>query len=89
MLSGSTVRQLGSLLATVMMAVVPLAGRASDGITDSRLEYPAVAGYYEFFVYLPEGVEASGRICRGVLYGDAHFQQGDAHRLPLHCLQLH
>jgi hypothetical protein len=55
MLSGSSGRHLGSVVATVMMAVVPLAGRASDGVTDSRLEYPAVAGYYEFFVYLLEG----------------------------------
>lgn len=28
---------------------------ASDGATDTAGQYPAVAGYYEFFVYLPAG----------------------------------
>jgi hypothetical protein len=30
---------------------------ASDGTPDTAGAYPAVAGYYEFFVYLPEGGE--------------------------------
>jgi hypothetical protein len=55
MSSNSSVRHLGNMVATVMMAVASFAGRASDGITDSRLSYPAVAGYYEFFVDLPAG----------------------------------
>jgi hypothetical protein len=55
MLSRSFVRILASAAAAVTMAIAPLAGRASDGVTDSQLEYPAVAGYYEFFVYLPAG----------------------------------
>lgn len=42
-------------LATLLMLVAPVAGQASDGAPDTRGEYPAVAGYYEFFVYLPEG----------------------------------
>lgn len=29
--------------------------QASDGLADDGGEYPAVAGYYEFFVYLPAG----------------------------------
>ena len=29
--------------------------QASDGATDMAGQYPAVAGYYEFFVYLPAG----------------------------------
>ena len=43
------------LAVTALLAVAPFAGRASDGVTDSLLAYPAVAGYYEFFVYLPAG----------------------------------
>jgi len=30
------------------------ASPASDGVPDSAGQYPAVAGYYEFFVYLPD-----------------------------------
>jgi len=55
MLSESSVRHLGSVVASVLMAVASFAVRASDGIADSRLSYPAVAGYYEFLVDLPAG----------------------------------
>jgi len=31
--------------------------RASDGVADVNDDFPAAAGYYEYFVYLPEGGE--------------------------------
>ena len=55
MLTRSFIRNSSILAATAVLAVAPFAGRASDGVTDSPLGYPAVAGYYEFFVYLPAG----------------------------------
>ena len=54
-LTKSFMPNLSILAATAVMAVAPFAGRASDGVTDSQLMYPAVAGYYELFVYLPAG----------------------------------
>ena len=47
------------------------AAGASDGVVDTGSEYPAVAGYYEFFVYLPPGaspqVAYAEQSCSGAL----------------------
>ncbi|MCU0963417.1 MAG: hypothetical protein MUF48_25275, partial [Pirellulaceae bacterium] len=42
----------GACLAALLANVPAL---ASDGRPDDQGRYPAVAGYYEFFVYLPDG----------------------------------
>lgn len=43
---------LGIALASLAIAAPTI---ASDGTADSTGRFPSVAGYYEFFVYLPEG----------------------------------
>jgi hypothetical protein len=42
-------------LVLVILLSLSFSGHASDGLPDMQREYPAVAGYYEFFVYLPAG----------------------------------
>jgi len=49
--SGRRVQSMACLLAMLGAATA----QASDGTPDESGRYPAVAGYYEFFVYLPEG----------------------------------
>ena len=48
--------------------------RASDGAVDTGNAYPAVAGYYEFFLYLPPGdtpeVAYAEQSCSGALVAD-------------------
>lgn len=41
-------------LACLLVAIGAAAAHASDGTPDTSGRYPAVAGYYEFFVYLPD-----------------------------------
>ena len=36
-------------------AIASMPAMASDGTPDTAGQFPAVAGYYEFFVYLPSG----------------------------------
>lgn len=43
------------LSACLLAALGTVAAHASDGTPDTTGRFPAVAGYYEFFVYLPEG----------------------------------
>ncbi|MCJ7451141.1 MAG: trypsin-like serine protease, partial [Steroidobacteraceae bacterium] len=65
-----TVRQL--LLTTAVLAAA--AAHSSDGPTVTPSQFPAVAGYYEFFVYLPPGAEPevayAEQSCSGALISD-------------------
>jgi hypothetical protein len=48
----------GQALATTALSALLALGnvaQASDGATDTAVRFPAVGGYYEFFVYLPRG----------------------------------
>lgn len=58
-------------LPTLLAALVASAAGASDGIPDLAGRFPAVGGYYEFFVYLPEGgapeVAYAEQSCSGAL----------------------
>lgn len=55
MTSSSSRSKAGLVLAVVPLLSLAFQGHANDGVLDAKGEYPAVAGYYEFFVYLPEG----------------------------------
>jgi hypothetical protein len=64
-------RRFGALVATVLVAGVV---NASDGQPDTMGRFPAVAGYYEFFVYLPADglpeVAYAELSCSGALVSD-------------------
>lgn len=67
---GSDGRRCGSAAACLFFAALGAAD-ASDGVADSGNEFPAAAGYYEFFVYLPPGglpeVAFAEQSCSGAL----------------------
>ena len=66
-----SIRRAALALATGLVVLPPPMVRASDGATDTAGQYPAVAGYYEFFVYLPAGqppeVAYAEESCSGTL----------------------
>lgn len=62
----------GTTLAALSLALfAPMLAFASDGVTDTAQRYPAVGGYYEFFVYLKDGqlpeVAYAEQSCSGTL----------------------
>ena len=68
----NSIRRRAAWALTAALVILPSAGvHASDGITDTASKYPAVAGYYEFFVYLAEGqppeVAYAEQSCSGTL----------------------
>jgi hypothetical protein len=61
-------------IAGSLISISSTAVQASDGVIDTAIEYPAVAGYYEFFVYLAEGetpeVAYAEESCTGTLISE-------------------
>jgi hypothetical protein len=59
-----------ALVAALVVLPAPVV-QANDGVTDTAGKYPAVGGYYEFFVYLAEGqppeVAYAEESCSGTL----------------------
>jgi hypothetical protein len=66
-----SIRRVALALAAGLVVLPSAWVQASDGITDAAGQYPAVAGYYEFFVYLEEGqppaVAYAEESCSGTL----------------------
>ncbi len=66
-----SIRRAALALAAGLVALPSPMVQASDGATDMAGQYPAVAGYYEFFVYLPAGqppeVAYAEESCSGTL----------------------
>jgi len=68
----NSIRRRAACALTTALVILPSAWvHASDGITDTAGQYPAVAGYYEFFVYLAAGqppeVAYAEQSCSGTL----------------------
>ncbi|HSN70708.1 MAG TPA: trypsin-like serine protease [Steroidobacteraceae bacterium] len=66
-----TLRRLPGAIALCLLVGAPLALHASDGSPDTGNLFPAAAGYYEFFVYLPSDappeVAYAEQSCSGAL----------------------
>jgi hypothetical protein len=64
-------RHASGVLAVLLCLAAAGMARASDGVADIDNAFPAVAGYYEFFVYLPPGgspeVAYAEQSCSGAL----------------------
>lgn len=58
-------------ISTLLLLIFSASAFASDGSADTDNQYPSVAGYYEFFVYLPLGqtpeVAYAEQSCTGAL----------------------
>jgi hypothetical protein len=67
----ASIRKVAPALATAVALLAWPMAHASDGVTDTAARYPAVGGYYEFFVYLPAGqppeVAYAEQSCSGTL----------------------
>ena len=61
-------------VAGAVLLHVCVASSASDGVADTGNAFPAAAGYYEYFVYLPEGGEPevayAEQSCSGALVSE-------------------
>lgn len=70
-MSASALRSPMRLATILSLSALSCAVSASDGPADTGGDYPAVAGYYEFFVYLPPGatpqVAYAEQSCSGAL----------------------
>ena len=66
-----SIRRAALALAAALVVLPSPMVQASDGATDTARQYPAVAGYYEFFVYLAAGqapeVAYAEESCSGTL----------------------
>ncbi|GEM_PF-1349657 len=67
-------RRASALYVVLATLAVAAPAFASDGTPDAAGRYPAVAGYYEFFVYLPDGgtpeVAYAEQSCSGALVAE-------------------